>query len=398
MSPLVSRFLLLRLVTVVAGAVGFYLPLAAIPMFAGTIGAGTAAGLANAALLFATVATELVTPRIVSLVGYRWALSTGLVLLGTPALVLMTPAGASIVVVVAVNAVRGAGFAVSVVAGGALTAKLIPPERRGEGLALVGLVGGVPALLALPLGAWAASHWGYGAVFVLTALVPLAAITTVPGLPSRDASSDGSHGIAHGLHRPDLMRPATIFAATASAAGVVVTYLPLAVGTQAVWVAPTALLLQPTTSTLARWVAGRLGDRHGQTRLLVPAVALAVIGMAAMAATSAGWLVAVGAGVFGTGFGLLQNATLALMYARVTEREYGTVSAIWNGAYDLGMGLGALAVGGLVTISGFSVAFLIVAATMLPALALARTESRPADQLARDLAPDLERLDTPVAA
>ncbi len=394
MSPLVSRPLLLRLVTVVAGALGFYLPLAAVPMFAQSVGTGTSAGLANAALLFATVVTELVTPRIVTLVGYRWALAAGLVLLGTPALVLLTPAGASVAVVVAVNAVRGVGFAVSVVAGGALTAALIPAERRGEGLALVGLVGGVPALLALPLGTWAATHWGYGSVFAITALVPVVAIATVPGLPARDAASDGSHGVLHGLRRTALVRPAAIFAASASAAGVVVTFVPLAVGAHAAWVAPTALLLQPTTSTLARWVAGRLGDRHGQTRLLVPGASLSVIGMAAMAATSTGWLVAVGAAVFGTGFGLLQNATLTLLYARVTEHEYGTVSAIWNGAYDLGMGLGALAVGTLVTRTGFGAAFLVVAATMLPALALAHKEARPAAHPVTGL----DLIEVPVAA
>ena len=159
MSPLVTRPLLLRLVSVVAGAVGFYLPLAAVPLYADSVGTGTAAGMANAALLFATVSTELVTPRVVTLVGYRWALAAGLVLLGTPVLVLLTPAGATVSVVVAVNAVRGVGFAVSVVAGGALTAALIPAERRGEGLALVGLVGGVPGPAGPPAG-----HLGLGAL------------------------------------------------------------------------------------------------------------------------------------------------------------------------------------------------------------------------------------------
>ncbi|WP_051276686.1 MFS transporter [Marmoricola sp. URHB0036] len=393
MSPLITRPLLLRLVSVVAGAVGFYLPLAAVPLYADSVGTGTAAGMANAALLFATVSTELVTPRLVTLFGYRWALAAGLILLGTPVLVLLTPAGATVAVVVAVNAVRGVGFAVSVVAGGALTAALIPAERRGEGLALVGLVGGVPALLALPLGTWASAHWGYGVVFALTALVPLVAIMTVPGLPARDAASEGSLGVLHGLRRAALVRPAVVFAASASAAGVVVTFVPLAVGSHAAWVAPAALLLQPTTSTLARWVAGRLGDRRGQTRLLVPGVSLSVVGMVAMAATGSGCLVAAGAAVFGTGFGLLQNATLTLMYARVSEHEYGTVSAIWNGAYDLGMGAGALAVGALVTATGFSAAFLVVAATMLPAIALARREARPAPR------PNigLDLVDVPVA-
>jgi predicted MFS family arabinose efflux permease len=65
------------------------------------------------------------------------------------------------------------------------------------------------------------------------------------------------------------------------------------------------------------------------------------------------------------------------MYARVPATEYGTVSAIWNGAYDLGMGAGALAVGVLVTMTSFGAAFVVVAATMVPALAAARREARP---------------------
>ena len=101
-----------------------------------------------------------------------------------------------------------------------------------------------------------------------------------------------------------------------------------------------------------------------------------MIGMTAMAVTSSGLLVVAGSMAFGTGFGLLQNATLVLMYARVPASEFDTVSAIWNGAYDLGMGAGAIAVGALVAFTGFSAAFLVVAACMLPAIALARREVR----------------------
>lgn len=394
MTPLLTRSLVLRLVSVVGGAVGFYLPLAAIPMFAEAAGTSAAAGWANGALLLATVGGELFTPRLVGRIGYRWALAAGLVLLGTPALLLLTGAGASVPGIVAVNAVRGVGFAVSVVAGGALTAALIPAERRGEGLALVGLVGGVPALLALPFGTWAAAHWGYVAVFALTAAAPLAAIVTVPGLPARTAASEGSPGLAAGLADPALMRPAAVFAASASAAGVIVTYLPLAVAGLAAWVAPLALLLQPATSTAGRWFAGRLGDRHGQTRLLVPGAALSLAGMTALAATTCGPLVLAGAIAFGTGFGVLQNATLALMYARVGDGDYDTVSAIWNGAYDLGMGAGAIAVGALVAYTGYSAAFLVVAASMLPALRLAVGEAK-ADP---DRAAEVDLVPVPAAA
>lgn len=377
MTSLLTRPLLLRLVSVVAVAIGFYLPLAAVPMFADEAGTTAAAGLANASLLLATVIGELATPRLVARLGYRWALVAGLVLLGTPALLLLTPAGASVASIVVINAVRGLGFAISVVAGGALTAALIPAERRGEGLALVGLVGGVPALLSLPFGTWAATHWSYAAVFVLTAIVPLVAIATVPGLPARQAEAERAPRIVDGLRNRALMGPAAIFAVSASAAGVVVTYLPLAVASHAAWVAPVALLVQPATSTAGRYVAGKLGDRHGQTSLLVPGVALSFVGMAAMAVTTTGLVVVVGAIVFGAGFGILQNATLCLMYAKVPSSGYPTVSAIWNGAYDLGMGVGAIVVGALVAATGFSAAFLVVAACMLPALVMARRAAKP---------------------
>ena len=372
---IISPALLLRFVSIIASSVSFYLPLAVMPLFADASGSHSSAGLANGVLLLATVAGELVTPRFVARVGYRWALGAGLTLLGAPALLLL--AFSSFPMIMLVSVLRGLGFAVTVVAGGALTAALIPDERRGEGLALVGLVGGIPSLVALPFGVWAAGHWGFGIVFVITAVAPLAAIVTLPGLPGSKPAARGQHGVLSGLRNRAIMRPATIFAASASAAGVVVTFLPLAMAGRAAWVAPVALFLQPTAATIGRWIAGRLGDRGGQTRLLVPSVALAIVGMAAMAVTASAPIVVAGAATFGVGFGVLQNASLSLMYARVPKSGYGTVSAIWNAGYDIGMAVGAIGVGLLITSAGFSPAFLITAATMVPALLMARRETAP---------------------
>lgn len=386
MTPILSRALVLRFVSLVGASVSFFLPLAVIPMYAGST---SAAGWANGALLIATVFGELVTPRLVVRIGYRWALACGLVLLGAPALALLaTP---SLVVVLAVGIVRGIGFAITIVAGGALTATLIPAERRGEGLAIVGLVSGIPSLLALPLGVWLANHWGFGIVFVVTALAPLAAVVTVPGLPDRDASAGGTHGVLGGLRNGALTRPATVFAAAAAAVGVVVTYLPLAVAGHAGWVAPVALLVQPAVATAGRWVAGKLGDRRGQLRLLVPSVVLCATGMATMAVTSSAVLVIGGATLLGAGFGVLQNATLSLMFARVPAEGFGTVSAIWNAAYDIGMAAGAIGVGMLVTSTGFPVAFLCTAALLVPALVLALRERDYSLRIERRISSSLPR-------
>jgi predicted MFS family arabinose efflux permease len=369
-----SGALLIRLVSVVATAVGFYLPLAVTPLYAqSATGSSSDAGLANGALLVATVLAEMATPRIVRTVGYRWALAIGLVVLGAPAIVLL--AEQPLFIIITVSAVRGVGFAVAIVAGGALTAALIPAERRGEGLALVGLVGGLASLIALPAGVWAADQWGFGIVFAVTAAATLAALLSVPWLPRREASRSQQDGVLAGLRSGALTRPATIFAASAAAAGVVVTYLPLAVGRSATWVATVALLLQPAAATLARLGSGRIGDRRGQTGLLIPGVLASIAGMAAMSMTHAPAQVLAGAVVFGAGFGFLQNSTLSLMYARAAPSQYSSVSAIWNAAFDMGMAVGAIGVGLMIGTTGYSSAFLIVAVAMLPALILARREN-----------------------
>ena len=70
----------------------------------------------------------------------------------------------------------------------------------------------------------------------------------------------------------------------------------------------------------------------------------------------------------GTGFGLAQNASLTLMFERVTAEGYDMVSALWNLAYDAGMGVGAAGFGVLVTRSGYPAGFALVGALMLGAL------------------------------
>ncbi len=370
---LVSRALLIRFISVVGSAIGFYLPLSVVPLYAQRSGSAGTAGLATVALLVTCVAGELITPRIIARLGYRGALALGLTLLGAPT-ALLTVTG-STVAILAVSVLRGAGFAVAVVAGGAVTALLIPADRRGEGLALVGLVGGIPGMLALPAGVWIAGHWGYAPVFAATAVATLLALVSVPGLPRRAASSGGHEtGVLAALRDRALTRPAAVFATSTAAAGVLVTFLPLAVAGQPGWVAAAALLAQPATATVTRWIAGRIGDRRGQAGLLLPGLLLAVAGMAGLAGTGSPAAVVGGAAVFGAGFGVLQNATLTLMYARAAAGAAGAVSAVWNAAYDLGMAAGALGAGLAVSGLGYSATFALTAAVMVPAAALVRGE------------------------
>ena len=368
--PLVTRQLLLRFLTVIGASASFFLLLSVVPLYAERTGG--AAGPATGALMLATVGGELATPRLVARFGYRVALAAGLVLLGAPALVLT--AGHGMVWITAVCLVRGLGFALTVVAGGALTASLIPASRRGEGLALAGVVSGVPSLVGLPLGVWLAAHAGFTPVCVAGGIAALAAVAVVPALPARERSAGRDAGVVAGLRDAGLARPTAVFATTALGAGIVVTFLPLAVPASTTGLVAVALLAQPATATVARWFAGRFGDRHGPARLVLPGLLASSAGLLVTAVTGSAVAVLAGVALFGAGFGVTQNATLTLMYARVPEAGYGTVSALWNVAYDGGMGLGAVGFGAVAAATGYPAAFALTAAAMLVALVPARRD------------------------
>ncbi len=369
---LISRSLLLRFVSLVGSSMSFYLLLSVVPLYSASIGTGNEiAGLANATMLFAAVAGEVATPRLVARHGNRRALIAGLFLLGAPTFALIASHNVASIVIVCV--LRGLGFAVTCVAGGGLTASLIPAERHGEGLALVGLVAGVPAVVALPLGVWLIGRVGYPLVFAAGGLVALAAILAVPGLPDRQPSRVPL-GVVAGVRSSALLRPAMSFLATTVAAGVIVTYLPLAVSQGAQGLVVLALLIQPAASMLIGVYAGRHGDRHGSVALLVPGVLIAAAGVLTLALTTIPAALVTGAFLFGAGFGIAQNASLAVMYARVPSSGYTTVSALWNAAYDGGMGIGAAGFGVLAAATGYAAAFALVAAAMLAVVAPALRE------------------------
>ena len=358
----------------------FYLLLSVTPMDAAAAGAGSAgAGLVTGVLLGGTVAAELAAPILMRRFGYRALLAAGALLLGAPALALLT--GGSLGTIAAVSVVRGFGFGLSTVMTGALTAMLVPPGRRGEGLGLFGIVATAPGIVALPAGVWLAGHFGMAVVVGLTAataLVPLAAVPWLPGRTGRGRAAapraaSGQDGLLAGLRRPGQLRPFFIFAASTVAAGVVVSFLPLATGVSGN-LAAAGLLVQALTATIGRWWAGRQGDRSGHARLLVPALVIASVGMIAMIWLASPAALIAGMFLFGAGFGICQNATFAMMIDRMPPSGAGTASALWNLAYDAGYGAGPAVFGLLVIHTGYPAAFALTAALMLAALPAARRE------------------------
>jgi predicted MFS family arabinose efflux permease len=230
-----------------------------------------------------------------------------------------------------------------------------------------------------------AGHFGYTPVFVAGAVAALAGLAAAPGLPRFPRDHDGhvehgghDHGgsarpaeplgVVAGLRTRALLRPALAFSTSAMAAGVVVTFLPVTAGASSGGVAAAALLVQASASTFTRWWAGRHGDRHGPARLLAPGLLVAAAGMLALVLASGPAAVMVAMALFGAGFGVAQSASLSVMFAAVPPSGYGTASALWNLAYDAGLGVGGAGFGVVAAATGYQGGFALTAALMVLAL------------------------------
>jgi predicted MFS family arabinose efflux permease len=207
---------------------------------------------------------------------------------------------------------------------------------------------------------------------VVAAVTALVGLAVVPGLPEKDPEPERSLGVVAGLRTGGLVRPATVFLTTTMAAGAAVTFLPLA----AHGMSALALLGLSAAATLTRWWGGRHGDRHGSARLFVPAVAVSGAGVLVLFLLPNPVAVLGGMVLFGAGFGAAQSASLSLMFERVAPSGYGTASAVWNLAYDAGLGLGATAFGVLAAWTGYPAAFACGAALIVAAIPLALRDGR----------------------
>jgi MFS family permease len=357
----------------------FFLLLSALPMLAvAGDGGSSGAGLITGSLLLGTVTAEAVAAPGIRRFGYRRMLAAGAVLLGAPALALLPREPQA--VMMGVSCVRGLGFGLCGVTTGALVATLLPRERRGEGLGLLGIVSGVPAVVALPAGVWLAGHHLGVAVAAMAAVAGLVPLATLRWLPGRTEADRSTVPAARTRRAPGAaLRLALIFAACTVAAGVLDSFLPLAKGVSSN-LSSAALLVQAIIATLSRWQAGRHGDRCGHARLLIPGLIVAALGMTAMLWLTSPALVFASMVLFGAGFGVLENATFALLLERLPEAK---ASALWNFAYDAGYGAGPAVFGLFAARTGYPAAFALTGVLVLAALPAALRERKVMAGIAR---------------
>jgi len=367
------------------GFTSFFLTLAALPYWAAEAGVPIgAAGLVTTVMLAATVAVQTVVPTLVRRAGTTRVLATGIVLLSAAAPLYLLRDGLAWMLLV--SAVRGAGFAIVTVVTVTLFGVLVPDPRRGEAVGIYGLAVSVPNLIAVPAGTALTVGGRFDLVVYLTAAPSL--IVLMSRRMARDLTSKTSGSADPPPSRRAsratfaALAPALVLSIVCVPATGLITFLPIEAPDGAL--AATALLAFGVAALLVRWRIGRIADRKGVGLPMVCSLAAVAIGMIVVAAglmtshASADFAVLVGITVAGLGYGGIQNLSLVAAFRRAGSGGAMTASAVWNVAFDTGIGVGAVTVGVLAEGWGIPTTYLFCAALVVAAVPLARVAARPA--------------------
>lgn len=346
---------------------GWYFLLPTLPLYVKDLGGkDVELGLATAVLSVSTVASRLLAGRAADKWGRKWLLVAGtfVFLVSMVAFAFTT----DVLSVLLVRFLQGFGFGTMTAAGGTLVADLAPERRRGEAVGYYGMFMTIAMAIGPGVGLSLLVYRGlpiagFQLLFVLAAV--LAALSLVVTLLIREprealephAESAGSPS-ARGFFVPAVLPLALALLLITPTYGAVLTFLPVHAGPQQTQNVSVFFLVYALVVLVSRPAAGLLADRIGRRPVLIPATALAAIGVGLLAMPPDLPVVVAAALCYGAGFGAIYPSILALALDRVSPRQRGSAMGLMFAAFDAGIALGTMLFALVAELAGYGATFL----------------------------------------
>ncbi|HID65267.1 MAG TPA: MFS transporter [Anaerolineae bacterium] len=245
-----------------------------------------------------------------------------------------------------------------------IIAALAPTGRRGEAIGLSSAAMPVALMTAPAIGASLLESKGFVPLFVLSASVAALGLLTAffivePRSTDRSNSGDeGSEGaFLQVVRRRGVWVPSVAMGVLAVTYGSIITFLPLFAVKRGIVNPGLFFTAYGLTLIAAQVLAGRVSDRVGRNRVIVPTMVLLTLTFPVLASVrSLPLLLGVGV-LYGLGFGGARATLNALMVDRVPAPIWGMAMSVAYGSFDLGIGLGSYLLGWVAQIWGYQVMY-----------------------------------------
>ena len=229
----------------------------------------------------------------------------------------------------------------------------VPDSRRGEGIAYWGLSSVAAIAVAPVIGFWV-YRWGWATLCLESAALNLIMAAIAWRLPEHAVAAAPPRGRA--VEWRVLVLSITLFLYSFGYGGIT-SFTALYADANGVSPKGVYLTVLSVVILVTRPLSGRLGDRLGHRRVLLPCLALIAAGLGCLGlGGTRAWQVT-SAVIFGTGFGTAYPVFVAYVMQHVGPERRGAAFGSILAAFDTGIGTGSTVMGGIIGAYGFAAAF-----------------------------------------
>lgn len=370
--------------------VGFGIVIPLLPFYAEHFGAGPElVTMVMASYSLAQLVTAPLWGRLSDRIGRRPVLMASMA--GSVAAYLLLAWAPSLAVLFLARFAAGA-MAGNIAAAQAYVADVTPPERRAQGMGLIGAAFGLGFILGPAIGGVLAGHDPHDVDFLAPALAAagLSALAFVGTVLLLRESLDRTRPPAPRV--PRLVAVRRVLSGGGVARFILIGFATIAVfagmeTTFALWSSRTFGWGPAQNGYLFAFVGiigavlqgaaiGPLTRRWGETRLLAAGLVLIAAGLAGIAATTTVPMLYAAAGLLGIGFGMANPSLASLVSRGAGASDQGMVLGVNQSAGSLARVVGPLAAGVAFAHLGKSAPFLLGAVVILPVVVLVLTIAR----------------------
>lgn len=373
MNRLWTKFYILMLGINLIYWIMHYMMFAIIPGYTMAIGGNeTQVGLMAGVFTISSLLGRPIFGRLVDTIGRRIIMIGGaVVMIG----VLVTyPIFTTLMPLLVLRFLHGFGFSAFSTAAGTVVADVVPPARLSEGIGYFSLgttfATAIGPALALALMANDIKTAFYAAAGL--AIAGLIAILTInyekknPPTIKKDIATGKKELDVEGIFFK--VFPISFFLALGM--GSILSFMTLFGGARGIENIGLFFTVNAIFLIISRTLTGRLADRIGYNRVMMPSFILGIVGFFILAFSYELWQVLIAAAIYGIGYGSMMPILNAILVKACKPEHRGMANAVHFAAIDLGVGVGAILLGFISQIAGYVTFFLTLSAFALVAMIL----------------------------
>lgn len=275
-----------------------------------------------------------------------------------------------VAIILLIRFIHGIGWGTATTATSTIASDVIPVRRFGEGIGYFGLSGSfamavAPALSIMLFHSFGIESVSYLATAVLIGALVLSFFIHYKQVPKKPKSQVK---VRTKLFEKNAVFPAFLIAFLTTTYGAITSFV--AVYAMAIGITNIGLFftVYAISVLVMRPFFGKLVDRREAHSVVLPGFLSAAAALLLLAFSTELWMFLIVGVLFGVAFGSLQSGLQTMAVASAPLERRGAANATYFVGFDVGMGLGSIVSGFLVTAVGYAHMYLIFAVVPIAAL------------------------------